>query len=265
MQTIQATQAQRRIIDTDQVLCNMEQLNSYNTHINGTVLRPESRLRRGRSKDEEPGQFATMAFAQCLCNRLVASTAFASSRRVAVRALSSPAEFEANPAPTPPTENLPTSLVSRTSQLDSLEGAAGIVKVNHYAILGVPVGASTSQIAQAFKARCEKVMDRKDQDEEASKAELRSLQIAFEVLTSEEERRVYDWALKRYENREGSYIWPYETDITQRYNPKEIPAVMRSFDEEGNQKVATFLLGWLVIAFLMSATMKTWIPYDLPY
>ncbi|KAL3696529.1 hypothetical protein R1sor_010605 [Riccia sorocarpa] len=207
-----------------------------------------------------------MAVTQCLCCRIALSppaAVFSSRSRVVLRVLaSSSEEFETSPAPSSQ-ESPSTSLVSRAPQLDTLEGTAEIVKVNHYAILGVPVGASTSQIRQAFKARCEKVMETKDQDEETSKAELRSLQIAFEVLTSEEERRVYDWALERYENREGTYIWPYETDVTQRYNPKEIPPVMRSFDEEGNKKVANFLLGWLVIAFLMSATMKTWIPDDL--
>lgn len=53
------------------------------------------------------------------------------------------------------------------------------------------------------------------------------LQISFEILSSDEERRVYDWALQRYDNRQGTYIWPYETDITQRYNPEEVPLVVR--------------------------------------
>ncbi|KAG6554336.1 hypothetical protein Mapa_004252 [Marchantia paleacea] len=208
-----------------------------------------------------------MAFAQCLCSSLPVSTRTvltSSGRRLAARACSadSPAAFETNPVAAPGVENLPTSLVSRTPQLDSLEGTAGVLKVNHYSVLRVPVGASTLQIAQAFKERCDEVMQNNAVDDEASKAELRALQASFETLTTTEERRVYDWALQRYENREGSYIWPYETDITQKYTGKDTPAVMRSFDEEGNNKLATFLLGWLAISVLFSVTMKTWIPYN---
>lgn len=41
-------------------------------------------------------------------------------------------------------------------------------------------------------------------------------QDSADMLTSEEERRMYDWSLLRLQNPGVEYIWPFEADITQR-------------------------------------------------
>lgn len=39
-------------------------------------------------------------------------------------------------------------------------------------------------------------------------------QESYSVLSSVEERRLYDWSLTRSENPD-TYVWPFEVDITQ--------------------------------------------------
>ena len=48
------------------------------------------------------------------------------------------------------------------------------------------------------------------------------------ILSSEEERRLYDWSLKRAENPDR-YVWPFETDITQIPTQPAPPQVTSCF------------------------------------
>jgi len=48
------------------------------------------------------------------------------------------------------------------------------------------------------------------------------LQESYIILSSEEERRIYDWSLARAENTD-KFIWPFEVDITQTKIPEEDP------------------------------------------
>ncbi|CAM6102867.1 unnamed protein product [Calypogeia fissa] len=163
----------------------------------------------------------------------------------------------------PPAAPTSMSLVSRTKELVLAEGAAGLAQVDHYRVLKIPFGSSVEKIAEAYKNRVEELKALENEiGKEAVDEELRSLQVSYNILNSEEERKVYDWVLQRYNHRlRDTYIWPYETDITQRYTNKEPPPVMRSFDQEGNNRLGLFLLGWVIISIIFSATMNTWIRY----
>ena len=59
-------------------------------------------------------------------------------------------------------------------------------------------------------------------------------QVSYDILSSEEERRLYDWSLYRLQSP-GVYAWPYQSDITQStYGPfpTEVPIfAIQSFSQ----------------------------------
>eukprot|EP00850_Spirogloea_muscicola_P011718 SM000073S21494 [mRNA] locus=s73:619422:622533:- [translate_table: standard] len=62
---------------------------------------------------------------------------------------------------------------------------------------------------------CKELAASQGLEEGAARQQLRLLEDALDLLTSDEERRLYDWALERQGNSGGQYVWPYEADITQ--------------------------------------------------
>lgn len=47
-------------------------------------------------------------------------------------------------------------------------------------------------------------------------------QESYTILSSVEDRRLYDWSLARNENPDR-YAWPFEVDITQTINSPDTP------------------------------------------
>lgn len=215
----------------------------------------------------------SVPYPRCVITRASSSSSPPVESSPAAAATSSSTALEAVPEPesaSMSTLEIPpragptsTSLVSRTPQIVLPDGAVALAQVNHYRILKIPYGSTSDMIIQAYKDRVEEVKSReKELGKEATEDQFRALKASYDILNSEEERRVYDWVLQRYENRlNDSYIWPYQTDITQKYTNKEPPPVLRSFDQEGNNRVGLFLLGWVIISIIFGVTMKTWVPY----
>ncbi|XP_057860502.1 NAD(P)H-quinone oxidoreductase subunit U, chloroplastic isoform X2 [Cryptomeria japonica] len=106
-----------------------------------------------------------------------------------------------------------TSLITSSNIRKALEGIE-CVSVDHYARLGIPRGCSFAEVREAFRRKCED-LTQQELDEEKVQSKIQDLKESYEILSSEEERRFYDWSLARVENQER-YVWPYEVDITQR-------------------------------------------------
>ncbi|XP_021890738.1 NAD(P)H-quinone oxidoreductase subunit U, chloroplastic isoform X2 [Carica papaya] len=104
------------------------------------------------------------------------------------------------------------SLISALNVERALRGIA-ITDVDHYGRLGLLRGCSYDQIADAYRKNIEEVMNRGLEEEEVQK-EMELLNESHSILSSVEERRMYDWSLARSEAPDR-YVWPFEIDITQ--------------------------------------------------
>eukprot|EP00475_Leptophrys_vorax_P041732 TRINITY_DN78778_c0_g1_i1.p1 TRINITY_DN78778_c0_g1~~TRINITY_DN78778_c0_g1_i1.p1 ORF type:complete len:214 (+),score=13.78 TRINITY_DN78778_c0_g1_i1:48-644(+) len=140
------------------------------------------------------------------------------------------------------------------------DASADLVLVDHYKRLGVSRNATNAEIFRAFEARCEELTSNPNLDEDAARQQLLSLETSLDVLTSEEERRLYDWAIIRAEQGTAAdYVWPFETDVTQKTVTEGIgnpPRPMAPEDTEGIEKLGTFLLVWLIASAVLSCTLN---------
>ncbi|KAH9805103.1 NAD(P)H-quinone oxidoreductase subunit U [Citrus sinensis] len=115
----------------------------------------------------------------------------------------------------------PSSLISALNVERALRGIA-ITDADHYGRLGLRRGCSF--------------------DEES-----------YSILSSEEERRLYDWSLARTENPDR-YLWPFEVDVTQ--TPKGTPPPQEPEDVGPTRLVGYFMLGWLILSFVLSIALN---------
>lgn len=186
------------------------------------------------------------------------------TRRTLVVVKSVEAEAEAEGAPPPAaainTELLlsraldapPASLISYANIQKSLSGEA-LLTPDYYATLGLAPSASYQEVATAFRRKCESILQQ-GLNEEEIRNELRILKVSYDILSSEEERRLYDWSLFHSQSPGGIYRWPYEADITQSTcapGPPKEPE-----DEEGIRRVGYFFLGWFVLAFILNLLLR---------
>ncbi|XP_020100333.1 NAD(P)H-quinone oxidoreductase subunit U, chloroplastic [Ananas comosus] len=143
------------------------------------------------------------------------------------------------------------SLISAANVQKALRGLA-ITDVDHYGRLGISKGTSYDQVNVAFKKKQEELMN-KELDEEEAKKELELLKESYNILSSEEERRLYDWSLARSERPER-YVWPFEVDITE--TPTQPPPPKEPEDVEPTRLVGYFFLAWLILSFALSVTLN---------
>ncbi|KAF5185836.1 NAD(P)H-quinone oxidoreductase subunit U protein [Thalictrum thalictroides] len=108
--------------------------------------------------------------------------------------------------------NVPYSLISALNVEKALRGIA-ITDANHYGRLGIQIGCPYDQVPAAYKLRCEELINQ-GLDEDVLSKKLELLKESYYILSSEEERRLYDWSLAR-SGTSGKYVWPFEVDITQ--------------------------------------------------
>ncbi|OAY81572.1 NAD(P)H-quinone oxidoreductase subunit U, chloroplastic [Ananas comosus] len=143
------------------------------------------------------------------------------------------------------------SLISAANVQKALRGLA-ITDVDHYGRLGISKGTSYDQVNVAFKKKQEELMNKELDEEEANK-ELELLKESYNILSSEEERRLYDWSLARSERPER-YVWPFEVDITE--TPTQPPPPKEPEDVEPTRLVGYFFLAWLILSFALSVTLN---------
>lgn len=158
------------------------------------------------------------------------------------------------PDPQPGTALYPPSPSLLTlSNINKALCGEDLITPDHYATLGLPRGASYEEVRRAFRERFERVVQQ-GTDEDAIREKLRILKDSYEVLSSEEQRRLYDWSLLHSESLDGKYRWPYEADITQRTSGPGPPKAPE--DEEAIRRVGYFFLGWFILSCILSLVLK---------
>ncbi|KAK1303002.1 hypothetical protein QJS10_CPB12g01754 [Acorus calamus] len=70
-----------------------------------------------------------------------------------------------------------------------------------------------ASVTVAYLRKCEELSNQ-GLEEEVLNKERQLLKESYEILSSEVERRLYDWSLARSGNPDR-YVWPFEVDITQ--------------------------------------------------
>ncbi|CAK9208418.1 unnamed protein product [Sphagnum troendelagicum] len=148
-------------------------------------------------------------------------------------------------------ESSSSSLLSPLNIARALAGE-GISLVDHYGRLQVSPEASSGEIFQAYRKRRSEITAQ-SLEESVIQKQLRDLQDSADMLTSEEERRMYDWSLLRLQNPGVEYIWPFEADITQRLS--DSPPNKTVEDDEGNRNVAIFFLGWFILSCVLNIVL----------
>ncbi|KAL2346590.1 hypothetical protein Fmac_000590 [Flemingia macrophylla] len=147
----------------------------------------------------------------------------------------------------------PSSLISSLNVERILRGLP-ITDADHYGRLGVPRGCPYDMVGVGYNI---KVQELKSQNLEAEELEkkLELLKESYTILSSEEQRKLYDWSLARVENTE-EFVWPYEVDITQTKVPKEDPPPQEAEDVGPTRVVGYFILGWVMLSFVLSIALN---------
>ncbi|XP_022881617.1 NAD(P)H-quinone oxidoreductase subunit U, chloroplastic isoform X4 [Olea europaea var. sylvestris] len=120
----------------------------------------------------------------------------------------------------------PPSLISALNVEKAIRGIA-ITDADHYGRLGLRRACSYDEVTVQYKNKVAEVMNKGLSEEELGK-ELELLRESHSILSSVEERRLYDWSLARNQ-KPDRYMWPFEVDITQ--TPKEIPPPPRTLGQ----------------------------------
>ncbi|XP_076950806.1 NAD(P)H-quinone oxidoreductase subunit U, chloroplastic [Bidens hawaiensis] len=149
----------------------------------------------------------------------------------------------------------PQSLISTLNVEKALRGIA-ITDVDHYGILGLKKGCSYEQVNPAYNLKLEEVTKQGLEQEELTK-QLDQLKESYSILSSVEERRLYDWSLARNDNPDR-YAWPFEVDITQTEtaNSPETPPPQEPENTEPTRLVGYFLLTWIILSLTLSVVFN---------
>ncbi|XP_020155970.1 NAD(P)H-quinone oxidoreductase subunit U, chloroplastic [Aegilops tauschii subsp. strangulata] len=143
----------------------------------------------------------------------------------------------------------PYSLISAANVQKAMRGLA-ITDADHYGRLGITRLASTGEVKAAYEKRCEQLNKQGLEEEEISK-EHDLLKESFTILSTEEERRLYDWSLARNGQPER-YVWPFEVDPMELApDPPKEPE-----DEFPTKLVGYFLLTWFIISVACSLILN---------
>ncbi|XP_074286855.1 NAD(P)H-quinone oxidoreductase subunit U, chloroplastic [Silene latifolia] len=146
----------------------------------------------------------------------------------------------------------PPSIISALNVEKALRGIA-ITDVDHYGRLGLQRGCTYDLVRVTYQNRV-KELESQGLDDEKLNKELDLLKESYRILSTEEERRLYDWSLSRSEGPER-YVWPFEVDLTQTAI-KGTPPAQEPENVGPTIVVGYFLLGWLVLAFTLSIILN---------
>ncbi|KAD4178017.1 hypothetical protein E3N88_26608 [Mikania micrantha] len=149
----------------------------------------------------------------------------------------------------------PPSLISALNVEKALRGIA-ITDADHYGILGLKKGCSYDQVKPAYDVKLEELMNQGLEEEDLTK-KLDQLKESYTILSSVEERRLYDWSLARNENVDR-YAWPFEVDITQTEtaNSPDTPPPQEPENVEPTRLVGYFLLTWIILSITLSVAFN---------
>ncbi|KAL6842091.1 hypothetical protein ACP4OV_028070 [Aristida adscensionis] len=133
----------------------------------------------------------------------------------------------------------PYSLISADNVQKAMRGLA-ITDADHYGRLGITRLASTDEVKAAYEKKCEELNSKGLEEEEINK-EHDLLKESFTILSTEEERRLYDWSLSRSGQPER-YVWPFQVDqLEMAPDPPEEP----------EDVYPTKLVGYFFLAFFL--------------
>ncbi|KAL9230487.1 hypothetical protein vseg_005829 [Gypsophila vaccaria] len=144
------------------------------------------------------------------------------------------------------------SIISALNVEKAFRGIA-ITDVDHYAKLGLRSGCTYDSVRVAYEDKVKELSSRGLDEEELSK-ELDLLKTSYRILSTEEERRLYDWSLSRAKSTER-YTWPFEVDITQTA-VKGTPPAQEPENVGPTIAVGYFFLGWFVLASILSIILN---------
>ncbi|XP_022731452.1 NAD(P)H-quinone oxidoreductase subunit U, chloroplastic isoform X4 [Durio zibethinus] len=144
----------------------------------------------------------------------------------------------------------PPSLISALNVERALRGIT-ITDADHYGRLGLQRGCSYEQVTVAYKNEVDELLNQGLDEVELSK-KMDLLKESYSILSSGEERRMYDWSLARSEQPD-IYAWPFEVDITQ--TPREDPPPEEPEDVGPTRLVGYFMLVWLILSFVLSIAL----------
>ncbi|GMN63241.1 hypothetical protein TIFTF001_032368 [Ficus carica] len=145
----------------------------------------------------------------------------------------------------------PPSLISALNVERALRGIP-ITDVDHYGRLGLPRGCSNDQVVDAYRSKTEELLNQGLEAEELDQ-KLELLEESYTILSTPEERRIYDWSLARSENPDR-YAWPYEVDSTKP--SQESPPAQEPEDIGPTISVGYFILVWLLVSFVLSIALN---------
>uniref|UniRef100_A0A0F7H1M4 Chaperone DnaJ-domain superfamily protein n=1 Tax=California macrophylla TaxID=337344 RepID=A0A0F7H1M4_9ROSI len=146
----------------------------------------------------------------------------------------------------------PPSLINALNVERAMRGLP-ITDIDYYGLLGLPMSCRSEEvIAGAYKTKVEDVLSQGlDEEEVSSKLEL--LKEAYRVLSSAQERRLYDWSLSRSENPDR-YSWPFEVDDT--ITSQGDPPPQEPEDFGPTRLVGYGFLAWVILSFVMSTILN---------
>lgn len=147
----------------------------------------------------------------------------------------------------------PPSLISALNVEKALRGIA-ITDADYYGILGLKKGCPYDQVKVAYDQKLEELMNQGLEQEELAK-KLDLLKESYTILSSVEDRRLYDWSLARNANTDR-YAWPFEVDITQTVDSPDTPPPQEPEDVEPTRLVGYFLLTWIILSVTLSVAFN---------
>ncbi|XP_050363337.1 NAD(P)H-quinone oxidoreductase subunit U, chloroplastic [Argentina anserina] len=145
-----------------------------------------------------------------------------------------------------------SSLISALNVERALRGIP-ITDVNHYGRLGLRRGCTSDQIVAAYKTKLDELKSQGLEEDELNK-KLEPLKESFIILSSADEKRLYDWSLGRSANPD-TYLWPFEVETT-RATPDTPPPVTEPEDFGPTRLVGYFGLGWIILSLVLSIALN---------
>ncbi|CAN8244262.1 unnamed protein product [Cochlearia groenlandica] len=139
------------------------------------------------------------------------------------------------------------SLISSLNVERALRGLP-ITDVDHYGRLGLSKKCSYDQVRIGYQEKVKEIMGQ-GLEEEKLKNMMSLIKDSYTILSSVEERRMYDWSLARSEKSER-YIWPFEVDIMEPTTEEPPP---QEAEDVGPTKILGYFIGaWLVLGVTLS-------------